>query len=533
MPLTVTDKLHEMFKHSIGFKLKPSYLFLLVLFILVFFATRLPRLYNDEVNPDGVNWHYRSQQFINGLKYHQFEKTYQHYHPGITLMWISGVSVELAKHVIGQDTYTQYNFQFFNFVAKFSLILVQLLISIFIIFLLNKVVGFYKAIFVVGLFSLEPFFLGNSRLYHMDVLLALFLFAALVLTYITIQRGSKTYALLTGLFLSLSFLTKSIGIGGIVCVSLFMLLNIIFSKKRAPHVMTLFVTIFSFVFFTFLLFPALWVKPVYYLEQIFSESTRVGVRKGHAQIVLGEETMDAGSSFYPLVLLMKVSPFLWIGVLFYLIEKLKKVILPKKINIKTLNWVLAIFYFGYFAVMLFPTKKLDRYMIVMYPFLAYFSILGYALILDYARRLKAGLLWFSSFVVFLSGLFIVIPLTKFFPYYFTYTSPLFGDPANANRIIAQKSFGIGMFDLRDSIIKNYGSNVRMGFLDVKPMESIYTASNVFDIRETGPGKYDIIVLGINEDFTDEILTSGYTFEKDSSVYINGLEYWRIYVKKPK
>ena len=71
----------------------------------------------------------------------------------------------------------------------------------------------------------------------------------------------------------------------------------------------------SFVFFVFALFPALWVKPFYFLSDIFKEVARVGVRKGHEQLVMGEYTERAGILFYPLVIFLKASPFLILGVI--------------------------------------------------------------------------------------------------------------------------------------------------------------------------------------------------------------------------
>jgi hypothetical protein len=51
---------------------------LLGLFVVSFALTRLPALGIDVINPDGVNWHYRSEQFVVGLKTGALEKTYQH-----------------------------------------------------------------------------------------------------------------------------------------------------------------------------------------------------------------------------------------------------------------------------------------------------------------------------------------------------------------------------------------------------------------------------------------------------------------------
>ena len=75
----------------------------LTLLATLFFVTHVPRLATNAINPDGVNWHYRSQQFIVGLKSRDFAKTYQHYHPGVTLMWIMGLPVEALKQLSPDD----------------------------------------------------------------------------------------------------------------------------------------------------------------------------------------------------------------------------------------------------------------------------------------------------------------------------------------------------------------------------------------------------------------------------------------------
>jgi hypothetical protein len=72
----------------------------------------------------------------------------------------------------------------------------------------------------------------------------------------------------------------------------------------------------------------------------------------------------------------------------------------------------------------------------------------------------------------------------------------------------------------------------LGFIDTKPIDAIYPNSKVFDIRVVGPGSYDYIVLGINESIPEKVTNDKrFTFEKDISIYINDLEYWRIYAKK--
>jgi hypothetical protein len=520
---------------------------LFVVFVLFFFATRLPYLSKDTINPDGVNWHYRSQQFVVGLKFFQFDKTYQHYHPGVTLMWVTGISIEIFKQVANIKDYDVYNFEAFDFIAKFSLVIVQLGLSFLIIYSLSKLIGFNYAYLTVLFLSLEPFFVGNSRLYHMDVFLSLLLFIAVIFSYLNLKKTSVGMSLLSGLFLALSFLTKSVAIGAVIFVVFYALAYFISSKQYKKIIPYIGFTLLFFVLFTFMLFPALWKNPVFYLSLIFQEAARVGIRKGHGQIVFGEYTRDPGFWFYWLVLLVKTSPFVIIGCLmaiFYFIKDFSKKFMEFLKNIKNMdnkflnfNVYLIIFYLGYIFSMAIPSKKIDRYMIVMYPFMAYFAIVGYkSLFASLKSKVEKHVFWFTMFLF--SIVFWIIPFVKIYPYYFTYTSPLFINSQIANKIVAQKPFGVGIDALKNLIVSKYGTTKnlmtpKIAFIDTKPMKAIYPNSKVFDIRVVGPGQYDLLVMGVNEEVPDDLIKSKYIFEKDSSIWINGLEYWKIYVKKEK
>jgi len=526
----------------------PLHVLAVIGFTTFFLLTRLPRLGTDIINPDGVNWHYRSEQFIVGLKTKQFEKTYQHYHPGVTLMWIAGVSIELLRQISPLDrVYTHYNFEIFHFIAKYSLVFVQLFLSIITIYLLTKVLGFKKAFLTVCLFSFEPFFLGNSRLLHLDVLLSLFLFNGLLLGYLGMLELSLgavgkpfrhlVYNLGVGSFLALGFLTKSVGILGLVYVVGCMAIRPFVQSLRKRQgswqytLLHLGFVVIAFGFVLFIVFPALWKAPVAPLLDIFDEAERVGVRKGHGQIVLGEYTRDAGIIFYPLVLLMKLSPFTVVGVLVGVwgvwqyarasrgLEKLQR-----HRGISLLGY-LSFFYLGYLALMTFPTKKIDRYMLPMFPYLCLVAVFGYEVLLVRYRRSVVLTVVLAMF------LFLFYPAAKLFPYYFTYTSPVFGNATYAHKIIAQKPFGVGVHDLKEYILSTYGYYPALGFYDVKPMRAIYKNSRIFDIRESGTSNYDLLILGPNEEMPEKVLKSDAVFVLQDSIYINGLEYWKIYGKE--
>ncbi len=492
----------------------------ILLFSLMFFATRVPRLWNDTINPDAVNWHYRSEQFINGLKYHQWEKTYQHYHPGITLMWIAGVSTELYKQFSGIKTYTIYTFQTFDFISKFAIISTQLILTIYIIFVLRKFFGTKGSVLVAGIFTFEPFFLGNSRLYHLDILFALFVFAALLTGYLAVKRESILYYVATGILLAMSFLTKSVGV---LAIGYYLgwLVLIAFKSKSKVILFHAFLVASVVIATTFLVFPAMWVKPVYYISQIFTESERIGLRRGHDQIVFGSPTNEASILFYPLIFVLKTSPFMLVGIVLFALYayRLKKKY-TEQINHGFVIY-LIIFILLYIIFMSLASKKVDRYITLIYPFTAVICYYGY--------KALTKIEYFNKIIALMVVGFILYPIVKLYPYYFTYTNPLMGTAEKANMVVGQKPFGIGVYDLRDLITHKYG-DAKLGFLDPKPMKEIYGNSKVMDIRISGVSDYDLLILGINENMPDNILKSDIKFVESSNLVINGLNYWRIYEK---
>lgn len=495
-------------------------------FSLAFLMTRIPFLGYDEINPDAVNWHFRSEQFVVGLKSGDFLKTYQHYHPGVTLMWLMGAPIEIYRQINPHDrVYTEDNFLVQHQTAKYSIIAAQLVLSIVLILALKNILGLKKSLLAVSIFSFEPFFLGNSRLLHMDVLLSLFIILSLTYAYKYYMQRSVTYAFVSGVFAGLAFLTKSVGLL-IVGVTAITELAILLKEKRSTthlwvFLLSSFVTIFIF-------FPALWARPQFVLSDIYNEGLRIGTRRGHEQVILGDQTDAAGPIFYPLVMALKTSPLIWLGIGMFLWQVTRNHRRYQKVE-KMLLLYLAVFYLIYFLGMSVASKKIDRYMLPLYPLLGLISSIS---ILEAVRGVRGQYNKVSLYIMLTlaTGLGVVYPLIKLYPYYFTYTNPFFGSVESANKIVGQKPFGIGIPELKSRIEIKYGQNVSLGFIDKKPMSMIYKNSKLYDIRETGTKKYDLIILGPNEEMPENVTEGQFKFVKDNSIYINGLEFWRIYKK---
>lgn len=531
--------------------IKTKKLLAVIVFSTLFLVTRIPFLGYDEINPDAVNWHFRSEQFIVGLKSGDFLKTYQHYHPGVTLMWIMGVRIELYRQINPQDrVYTEDNFLIQHQIAKYSLVLVQLALSIGLILALKDILGFRISMLATSIFSFEPFFLGNSRLLHMDILLTLFVILSLTYAYryylrcstaLSLRGASETsdeaislwrYLVLAGVFAGLAFLTKSVGILSLGFISAFFAISTIINRLHGKlSMLYLGVFLLSSVATIFILFPALWVSPKLVLSNIYNEGLRIGTRRGHEQLVMGDTVDVAGPSFYPLVLALKTSPLIWLGVGLFIYLIVKN---PRKFQSVDKKFILylSIFYLIYFVGMTVASKKLDRYMLPLFPLLGIIASIGISqTFTELKGKYYKVALYFS--VVLVTGIGVLYPLVKLYPYYFTYTNPLFGSAENANKIIGQKPFGIGIPELKSLLVAKYGKDAPLGFIDKKPMSMIYPNSKLFDIRETGTSKYNLIILGPNEEMPENVTGGKFTFVQDDTMYINGLEFWRIYIHEPK
>ena len=494
-------------------------------FCILFLVTRIPFLGFDTINPDAVNWHFRSEQFVVGLKSGDLLKTYQHYHPGVTLMWIIGLPIEIVRQVNPEyRVYDEHNFIFLHQVAKYALVLAQFVLTMITFLALKDVLGWKRSLLTVGLLSFEPFFLGNSRLLHLDVLLTQCVFLALVFAHKYTSTRSTSSIIISGLFSGLAFLTKSVGGLTLALIAIYLLVHTLTKQtiKKALRNMTLFAV--TGVGTIFIFFPALWVAPIDVLTGIYTDGLRIGTRRGHDQIVLGEYTDSAGPAYYPTVLALKTSPVLLAGTLVFMVFL---VLAYRKSTTHRLGFVLmtSVFYAVYFVGMSLASKKIDRYMLPVYPLFCVAT--AYALTTIEAR-IQGWKQKLALCIPLAAGL--AYPLIAFYPYYFTYTNPVFGSTENANRIIGQKPFGVGIPELKNLIVSRYGANVGLGFIDKKPMSMIYPNSKLFDIRVDGTKKYDLIVLGPNEVMPENVIQSQLKYKLDYNLYINGLAYWRVYKK---
>jgi len=389
-------------------KINKSFLALLLLLLSLFFALRLPLLGPDISNSDAARWHIRSVEFFNALKKGDLASTYQHNQPGVTLMWIgaayknfldknSNLSLEDANHYL--DVHSG---------SKFLLVSILGLLFLIQLLMIKKLYGLKVMIFY-GLFvATEPFLVGVDRLFHVTSLETYLLFTSF-LSLLVWQKSEKLVSLiLFAIFFALSLLTKT---SSLIVLPVF--LFILFAKviRQRTFKYLLFFLIVPAVYF--ILFPAMWVNFGQVLGKIV-DGVLNGISSDSRTILY---TRLFGFLYYPGLFLYKAS-------LIFLITSILTIIsFRKKENFKEAKFVLfymALFYVAYSI----SVKKIDRYLISLFPPLILCSAL-------YLGKIK---FIFQKAAVAGIVLCTVILAYLYFPVYTAYYSPIFFGSRGADKL---------------------------------------------------------------------------------------------------
>lgn len=389
-------------------KLNISYLCFVAVFFVYLFL-RLPQLGTDIANSDSVRWHWRTVNFLDALKSYDLKDTYQRYHPGVTLM----ISNSIVKQSI--QTYditnspipgalTYQNSQYFPLIHKYSKLMnLVILATLFLVqlFAISKIFNFRISLVYGFLVSIEPYLIGVDRWFHLTSLETYFAFSAFIVFLLWEKYEKTKYLVFSGLLFALAILTK---VTALVLLPLFLYLLVrkrsCFDFKKVAFTITIFfVTTFLFIF---VLFPALWVAPLYTISKIWN-----GIAGGVYEDVRTLPLSSGFSYFYYLfVLFYKSLPttfILSLPALFYSLKNYKS----RKISLYLLIYLL---------VLSVSSKKIDRYVISIFPPLL-------LLISIYLSNLNSKILYlFASFAL----VFAIQAKVTYFPVYSAYYSPVLG-----------------------------------------------------------------------------------------------------------
>lgn len=439
---------------------------------LLFLAALLPRLWELDrfITADEILFLTHARDFLSGLAGGDLALTLGIGYPGVTLAWanalgllilfglsrlgltrIPAAGMALSQFLDGADVQPLPYYVAGRVVtALLSTVLILLAYALFRRLLVSQAAqrpGWgdgHRQVALLCLFflALEPYVLGYSRLMHIAVPLALLMLLAVLSWLLWLEEGRKKWLWLTGLFSGLALLTKSTALMLYPILPGLAVLYWLIGKlsRNRPvdarqvrwgqvwpgwlAVLALAVLVF------FLLWPAMWVEPGKALGLTFGKLwvDREAGQGNLGMFWMGHFVEDPGPAFYIVTLLLKLSPWMLVGLAFNLVS----LRLGRE---QRAGWGLWVYALLYLLVMTVASKKSVRYLLPAYVAFAPLGAWGLIHLARWTASLRGrrrpesvsdqssmvGLGWRAWALVV--GLLVLFALV-YAPYYLSYHNPL-------------------------------------------------------------------------------------------------------------
>jgi len=403
------------------------------------------------------------------------------YSPGITTIWFSVASVHLLfpeYRGFGQSYLWNDDMGVANIMAEngrppmdilvggrvFSILAITASL-IFVFVYSRRLLGILPAIASVTLISLEPYYLGHSRLLTHEGLISSLLVLS-ILSFITYlyHQGRKIDLVLSASAGALACLTKStstIIIPFVVLMGIVALFELHLKKKHGlegkenrsqfRHILTsLLIWLGVFMAVYVALWPPMWIAPLETLDQIYGSAFRFvfGGAKTSDQAAGGALLSSfnlQGFRDYIQVILTRTTPIAWLGFLIGSGSLLfNKKPLTADISKRIVFYLLVFGGLFYCMMSLGAPIFSPHYVMATIVCLVYVAGIGLAVIIQWIK----GVTVFGNFgvPVFLGVLilFQAFSVVSYYPYYYPYINPII---ASINQSIfspAPQGYGEGL-----------------------------------------------------------------------------------------
>jgi hypothetical protein len=448
--------------------------------LLLFVAALVPRAFghNAIITVDeAYHWFDRVNIFLGAVLRGHFAATNIIGHPGVTTMWLGALGTLLHDGLATMGIIAPGGAALDRAFVRLPIAVVTSLCIALAFPLLRRLFGRRMALLAALFWLADPFMVAHSQLLHLDALLASFVMLSLLCALAAYQGehiGSPLrwrMWIASGVCGGLALLTKS---PSIILLPMIGLVLIAASRSRIAdwragriHLSSLVLRRLGMllawlavaVVVWFALWPAAWVDPLGAAGRMFRQAEADGGSPhGWGNFFWGQTVDDPGPLFYPVALLLRLTPWATLGAL----------ALPFMIWLgrttnderRTTNgnplvtWsschhvmkegrallILTIFILAFIAMMTVPPKKFDRYMLPVFPAIDIMAAAGIIRIYDTLKQWRTKNTEQSKkhAPLVLYALFCVLPcinLAWYHPYELAYYNQLFGGGATAARVI--------------------------------------------------------------------------------------------------
>lgn len=356
----------------------------LLSYLIVGLAALLPRAFalglyltDDEAN----FWMRRSHAWLEAVAAGDWAATAISTHPGVTTMWLGAAGLVLRESLLAWGLLGGVDFPTALAFFRLPPVLAHVAGALLGLWMLRRLLPAPLALFAALLWALDPFFIGYSRLLHVDALAGTFATLSL-LAACCYWRGPAGrphgWLILSGVCAGLAMLSKSPAVAVAPAVALVAWLA---AWRRAGSPWPRPGTVGALAAWglvaaatVFALWPALWASPLRAIAEL-----RTGVEVEGAQphmtgnFFLGRRDEAPGALYYPAALALRLTPWGLAGILLLPLAWRRA---PSQGDYRPLLAALAGFAV-IFAVALTPfPKKFDRYLVPVAPSLAILSAAG-------------------------------------------------------------------------------------------------------------------------------------------------------------
>ena len=420
--------------------------------IIVFLAPRLPKI-DSFVTLDEPSWLSQGANFYYALGQREFENTVYEYQPAVTTMWI--ISLGMLAYFpeyrgFGQGYLDYEKGRLDPFIVehgydplillKYSrLIQVFVLLVLFLVlyFLLQRFLPKLVAAFIILFASFDPFFLGHTRMMDHEAMVALFVFVSIFSLALYFNQDKKLiFLLLSGTAAGFAQLTKSSSIAMLAPVGILLLVQIFQEREQgwgkaflnSLKVFAIWFIALAAAYFIF--WPGMWVAPDKMLYQVFGNAFSYAFQG--ARLTVTEELQPTRFSLntsllgmweVAKVLLYRVTPLTWIGVLLSLTVRLT----PRRDLLRPFQLLLTLTGTSALAFILMISiaqgRNSPHYILTSYLAVNLLAGLGWVhTFLWLSERMKKQGVQFAALGLVLAAQ--AWSALAYFPYYFTYRNPI-------------------------------------------------------------------------------------------------------------
>ena len=343
------------------------------LLALIFFIVSLvPRAVYPVSRP--AQWYRRSVYFIDDISRAAWQDTAYSEHPGVTTMWLSGIALRLAGVVPEQRPDGPY-VDPSSLTARESAIgvfplAVVIAAAISLMYeLLRRLFSRLAASSAALLVALDPFFVGNSKVLHVDALLTALMVTSALAMLVYLRRRQDRWAVLSGALAGLALLTKGPAVFLLPYTALCLGLGVLFDReidwRRGARAGAAWLAVVCLVYVV--LFPAMWVDPLETLRFVYIR-TIVHTSRAHPHPIyfLGDATsVDPGLAYYPVVWACKLTA---VAAVLALVAVLYAVFDRGCSRGKRASIALLLAFALFFTLqMTLASKKMPRYLLPAFP----------------------------------------------------------------------------------------------------------------------------------------------------------------------